>query len=590
MQHRTRAIWILVFLACGFTLISFNLIQIQLVQHDKFWHMAVENHLHPEEIEPVRGALFDADGNVLAQTQRVYDVRLDGQGVKRPDVELPQIAAALQVTAGSFAAIFNQKNRYQLIAHDVDDATATKLRALKLDCIITEQHDRRVYPNNELASHILGFTDDAGHGLLGMEKAMDAALRGTPGERLVERDGKKHDIAAYQMHETPAVNGDNVTLTIKTAIQHVVEDQLDQIAATYHPEAAYIIVMDPQNGEILAMSSRPTYDPNDRAHLKADNVRNRCITDGVEPGSVFKIITLSGALNEGLVDLNTPVFCENGSFYYDGKELRDDEPHGWLPVEEVMAQSSNIGFAKIAMTYLHEQKLYQYATAFGIGQRTGLFGDDQGESSGLFRPLSKWSGLSITRVPMGQEVLATPVQLVTAMSVIANGGKLIEPHLTKEITDPQGRVVEVFQPKVMHQVISPNAAREVAEALHQVTIDGTAKSIKIQDPATGNFWSFAGKTGTAQKFVDGEYSHDHHVASFIGFAPAQDPAFVTLVMVDDPKTERNKDYGAIVSAPVFATVAKQVAQIMNIPPDVAAPAPTPATQAISSNSAPKATL
>jgi cell division protein FtsI/penicillin-binding protein 2 len=372
-------------------------------------------------------------------------------------------------------------------------------------------------------------------------------------------------------------------LTIKMAIQHVVEDQLDQIAQTYTPNAAYIIVMDPQTGEILAMGSRPNYDPNDRATFKPDNVRDRCITDAVEPGSVFKIITLAGALNEGLVNLDTQVFCENGHFLYDGKELRDDEEagFGWLPVKEVMAQSSNIGFAKIALTYLHEEKLYKYATAFGIGQRTGIMGN-QDESTGLLRPVNKWSGLSITRIPMGQEVLATPIQLVTAMSVIANGGRLMVPRLAKQVTDESGNVVKTFQPQVVRQVITANAANEVAKALEQVTIDGTAKNIHIQD-STGAGWSFAGKTGTAQKFVDGAYSHTQHVASFIGFMPAEDPAFVCLVMVDDPHTKAY--YGSEVSAPVFANIAKQVAQIMNIPTDL--PAPPPITPVATFTSTPR---
>ena len=194
------------------------------------------------------------------------------------------------------------------------------MRALKLDSLIVNEHDRRVYPNNELAAHVLGFVDDNGRGLAGMEKEMDKLLCGVPGERLVERDAKKHEIAAYQIRETPAVDGCNVTLTIKMAIQHVVEDALDQIAQTYQPNAAYIIVMDPQTGEILAMGSRPNYDPNDSKTFKPDRVRNRCITDAVEPGSIFKIITLAGAINEGQVNLDTPIFCENGSFYYGGKE------------------------------------------------------------------------------------------------------------------------------------------------------------------------------------------------------------------------------------------------------------------------------
>jgi cell division protein FtsI (penicillin-binding protein 3)/stage V sporulation protein D (sporulation-specific penicillin-binding protein) len=582
MQHRARAIWILVFLACGFTAISFNLIQIQLVDHAKYWRMAVENHTHPEAIAPRRGALFDSDGNLLAQTRRVYSVHLDGQLVNadHPEINLPKIAEALQTQADPFVNAFNPRNRDQLLAQnlDADDATLAALRGLKLDSLIFKPHDLRGYPNNELAAHVLGFVDENGHGVAGMEKEMDTLLCGVPGERLVQRDAKKHEIAAYQIRETPAVDGDNVTLTIKMAIQHVVEDQLDQIVQTYQPNAAYIIVMDPQTGEIMAMGSRPNYDPNDRKTFKPENVRNRCLTDMVEPGSIFKIITLSAALNEGLVDLNTQIFCENGSFYYAGRELKDDEKNGWLPVEEVMAQSSNIGFAKIALNYLHEEKLYKYATAFGIGQRTGLF-DQQGESAGLLRPVSKWSALSITRIPMGQEVAATPMQLVTAMSVIANGGRLIVPRLAKQVTDETGRAVKVYQPQVVRRVISTDAAREVAKALEQVTIDGTAKRVHIQD-ATGAGWSFAGKTGTAQKFVDGAYSHSQFVASFIGFMPAEDPAFVALVMVDDPHA---KDYyGAAVSAPVFANIARQVAQILNIPTDLPAPATPP--PALSSNS------
>ncbi len=583
MQHRIRAIWILVLLACGFTLISFNLIQIQLVQHEKFMRLAIANHYHTEAIAPKRGSLFDSDGNILAQTQRVYDIRLDGQEMKlnHPEINLPRVAEILQLPPQNLTAAFNPRNRYQLIAHDVDDGTAAKLRALKLDAVITEPHDRRFYPNNELAAHVLGLVDENGHGLAGMEKEMDKAMSGSPGERLVERDAKKHDIAADQIRETPAVDGNDVTLTIKMAIQHVLEDQLDQIAQTYQPNAAYIIVMDPQTGEILAMGSRPNYDPNDSRTFKPENVRNRCLTDMVEPGSIFKIITLAGALNEGLVNLNTQIFCENGSFNYAGRELRDDEPHAWLPVEEVMAQSSNIGFAKVALNYLHEQKLYQYATAFGIGQRTGLL-EQQGESAGLLRPVSKWSALSITRIPMGQEVAATPIQMVTAMSVIANGGRLIEPRLTKQVTDETGRVVITYQPRIVRRVISANAAHDVAQALHQVTIDGTAKNLHIPD---GNgYLSCGGKTGTAQKFVDGAYSHTQFVSSFIGFAPAEDPAFVCLVMVDDPHTKNY--YGAEVSAPVFANVASQVAQILNIPSDLAAPAPT--TPALSSNTPPAA--
>ena len=574
MQHRTRAIWIVFCLACGFTVVSFNLVQIQLVEHDKFWQMAIKNHLHPETIPAPRGTIFDSDGNVLAQTQQVTDISLDGKLVDRPEQQLPMIAQALQIPAAPLIAGFDPAKRDVNLANNVDDGVVTKLRALKLNSLIFTSHDQRVYPNSELAAHILGFVDDSGHGLAGIEKEMDKSLSGVAGERWVERNGKGQQIAAYQTRTTSAVDGYDVTLTIKTAIQHVVEDQLDQIVQTYQPNGAYVIVMDPHTGEILAMGSRPTYDPNNRKTFQPENVRNRCLTDMVEPGSIFKIITLGAALNEGQVNLNTPIFCDNGEFNYGGKTLHDDgEKHAWLPAIEVMSQSSNIGFAHIGLS-LGENKLYKYATAFGIGQRTGLF-TNQSESAGLLRPVTQWSALSITRIPMGQEVGATALQMATAMSVIANGGRFVVPHLAKQVTDKTGRVMKVYQPRIVRQVIAPDVARDVAKALEQVTLDGTAKSVHIDG------YSFAGKTGTAQKFVDGKYSTTQHVSSFIGFLPAQDPEFVALVMVDDPKTKPAKDYGAEVSAPVFANIAKQVAQILNIPPDLPVPAPT--TTVLSSN-------
>ena len=574
MPTRTRAIWILICLACGFTVISFNLIQIQLVQHDKFERLAIENHLHPETIAPHRGAIFDSDGNVLAETLELYDLRLDGQRMKDTHTEsyLPRIAQVLQAPASAVERLYNPRNRYQLIAHGADDAMVTQLKGLKLDSLIFEPYDRRSYPNNELGSHLLGFVDDSNHGMAGVEKQMDKLLTGVPGKRWVERDARHNEIAGYATREIPAVDGSDLTLTVKVTIQHVVEDELDQLVQKYQPHAAYIMVMNPQTGEIMAMGSRPTFDPNDHKTFTTEGLNNRCITDTVEPGSIFKIITLSAALNEKMVTLDTPVFCENGSFFYGGKELRDDEKCGTLPVEEVLAKSSNIGFAKIALNYLHEDKLYKYATAFGIGQRTNLF-QQQGESPGILRPVSRWSALSITRIPMGQEVGATPLQMIDAMCVVANGGRLMEPMLATKAADSTGQVVQVFQPRVIRQVISPNAAREVQTALHQVTVDGTAKDIKIKGH------SFGGKTGTAQKFVDGAYSHTKFVSSFIGYLPAENPQFVALVMVDEPQTKQY--YGAEVSAPIFADMAGQIAQILDIPEDQPETTP-PANPALSS--------
>jgi cell division protein FtsI/penicillin-binding protein 2 len=566
MDSRTRAIWILLLLACGFTVISYNLIQIQLVEHLKYTDLARANHSRVETIPPIRGTIYAADGSVLAQTQRVYDVHLDGKMEGDP-AHLRAIAAALGEPVSKITEIYSAKNRAILLATglSVDDPALAQIRNLKDNlkyrALIVDSRDERTYPNAELAAHVLGYIDDAtGHGMAGMEKDLDKLLVGEPGKRYVALDAKRQEIAAYGLPEEPAVDGDNVTLTIRLAVQHVVDEKLDEIVDKYSPAAAYIIVMDPHSGEILGMGSRPTYDPNDRKTFAAAAVRNRCITDVAEPGSIFKIITLSAALNEGLVTLDTPINCENGEWTFAGRALHDDEREGVLPVIEVLAKSSNIGFAKLGANYLGPQRLYKYARDFGIGERTDLFGG-QGETPGLLQPVSKWSGLSVSRIPIGQEVAVSPIQMVTAMSVIANGGRLIEPHLTKTVTDAENNVLQIVKPDVVRQVISRRTADEVTKALEQVTIDGTAKAIKIPG------YNYAGKTGTAQKFVDGAYSHTQHVSSFLGFLPVEDPAFVALVMVDSPHTKAHEDYGAQVSGPVFANLASQVAQIMTLTPD-----------------------
>ena len=582
MHYRTRATGVLALLACGFTVISVKLVQIQLVQHEEYRKMAIKNHLRAEPILPLRGSIYDYDGELMAETQTRTDLRLDGKLVDAPAEQLPKLADLLQIPLADLTAKFDARKRDIPIAGNLDDTLVTKLRELnvKWKCLIFRPHEERFYPNNELASHVLGYVDGQSHGRAGIEKEMDDALTGVPGERWVEHDALSREIAGYQAPETPARPGFNVTLTIRSSIQHVVEGELDQIVQTYTPKAAYIIVMDPHTGEIMAMASRPCYDPNDSKTFTPDDLRNRCITDGVEPGSIFKIITLAGALNEGKMTLQTPIFCENGAFPYGGKVLHDDEPegHGLLSAEEVLSVSSNIGFAKIALNYLGPDKLYKYATAFGIGSRTGVM-TGQGESTGILQPVKKWSGISITRIPMGQEVLATPIQMISAMCVIANGGRLVVPRLVEKTTDDADRVMKVYQPAIVRQVISPDTASRVAEALEQVTIDGTAKKVKIED-ASGARWSYAGKTGTAQIFVDGAYSHTKFVSSFLGFVPAKDPAFVTLIMVVEP---HGKHYGAEVAAPSFANVGKQVAQIINLLPDIPAPKPIMTAASIRGN-------
>lgn len=547
----------IVFLSFGFTLVSLRLVQIMLVDHEKYQDLAIENHLRRIELPPHRGAIVDANFNTLAQTRIINDIYLDGQNLKDPDETLRKIAEILELPADQLIRSFNPENRYWPVKKDVEEKMVIALRELKVRNLIFKETSVRSYPNGSHASHVIGFLGDDNRGASGIEKQMNSILRGIPGELWIEKDNKGKEIAAYRRKDLPPVDGMRVSLTIDLAIQHIIEDQLDKLVLKYQPAGAFVIVMRPRTGEILAMANRPTYDPNERRGAKPDQMRNRCLTDTFEPGSTFKAVSIAAALNEGVVSLGTQIFCENGEFYYGGYTLHDHEKYGMMTVREIIAHSSNIGTAKIALN-LGQEKLFPYLQAFGFGKPTGILAR-QGESPGILRPLSQWSKVSITRVPMGQGVAATPMQMITAMSTIANGGALMTPRLIKQVNDSEGRLVEVYSPRMVRQVIAPSTARMMTQSLEDVVSEqGTAAAAEVPG------FDVAGKTGTAQKFVNGEYSKEKYVASFIGYLPADNPQFVMLVMVDEPKGKQY--YGGQVAAPAFAEMSKKIVQCLNLEP------------------------
>lgn len=556
-DFRGRALLVTVGLSFGFTLVSLRLVQLQLINHDKYEEMAIENHWKRIEMPAVRGSILDSSGNVLACTRVLQEVRIDGKVFPDPSVNLPKIAQILNLSADDLAKNFDPEKRYQLIANDIPNDVASQLKDLKLSGLVFNEKQVRSYPNNAHASHLIGFVDGEQTGLAGVEKAMNKDLHGTPGERWIEKDARRREIAAYRGKDQPPRDGYNVSLTIDLTIQHIVEDELDKLVTKYQPSAAFVIAMRPKTGEILALANRPTFDPNRRDEMTVSSMRNRCLTDMFEPGSIFKIVTMAGAINEHLVTLDTPIFCENGKYFYAGRWLHDHEALGTLNVEQILAHSSNIGFAKLGEA-LGEDRLYQYAVDFGFGQPTGVL-PGQGESFGLLRPPSRWSKVSITRIPMGQEVAATPLQMINALCAIANRGRLMAPQLIKQVSDSDGRVVKVYHPRVIRQIITPETASLVSKALVSVVSEeGTGKNAAIKD------LTVAGKTGTAQKFVDGAYSHEKYTASFMGYFPEEDPQVAILVMVDEPQGKQF--YGGEVAAPAFSEIGTQIAQCLNLQP------------------------
>jgi len=568
MNPRSRIIMVTVFLAAAFTVVSARLIYIQLVNQQEYREEAIRLHTSGEPVPAQRGSILDAGGRVLAQSVPRIEVRLDGKILSERPQELPTLATLLGVSAEWLRGQIDPQNRYQKIADGVSADLEGKLRAAQLRSIRLERKTTRDYPNGTETSQVLGFVNLRDQtvgsdrsvsfeiGEAGIEKAMDRYLRGVAGERRIIRDAKRREIPYFRLSDRPARDGYHVVLTIDQGIQHIAEREADRLVEQYQPDNLHILIIRPATGEILAMASRPTFDPNHRETFQPEAMKERAIADAYEPGSTFKIVTLAAGLNEGVADLGSTFFCENGQMMMAGHLLKDHESYGLLTLREIIAKSSNIGMAKLA-ALLGEEKLHQYGRLFGFGGKSqkgeGIL---PGEVSGTLHPLRRWTKVSLTRFPMGYEVAVTNLQMALAYAAIANGGKRMEPRLIKAVVDRDNRMVMQFLPKVVCQVVRPEVAKQVTEALRGVVSDeGTAAEAQVPG------FEVAGKTGTAQKYTPQGYVSEYR-ASFIGYLPAQKPEFVVSILVDHPKGK--KYYGGQVAGPAFREIATHVAEQLNL--------------------------
>lgn len=578
-RMRQRVLGAVVGLVFLFTLLSLRLVYVQVSKHQFYLGKAAANHTFRQVVYARRGDILDRNGNLLATSVPYKTVQVDlfrlrqilernrketsskgKTGYKETSQIAQRLAPLLEMTESEVLNRLNDSHSLVLLKRKVDLTVWEEIEALKLPGIIGLDEYQRRYPENRNASHVLGYVDSEGLGKDGIEASMNPYLKGIDGWFVSERDASRREIRAYRSQDAPVKNGYSIYLTLDQTIQYIVEDELDKAMETYAPAAAYAIVMRPRTGEILALANRPTYNPNERETLTWEGMRNRCVTDTFEPGSTFKIVTIAAALNEGLVSLKTPIFCENGLWFWAGSPLRDHESYGELTVEQILQKSSNIGFAKVGLK-LGPENLYHYIREFGFGQPV-LSQVLPGEQIGTLRPVSRWSKLSITRVPIGYEVAATPLQMVTAMSAIANGGVMMRPMLVSEIRDDQDRAVARYSPRVVKQVIKSEVAQQVIEALSSVVSQqGTASKAAVPG------FTVAGKTGTSRKW-DNEakaYSHQRYLASFIGFLPAQDPEFVLLTIIDEPSN--GGIYGGQVAAPVFSAMASRIVKQLDLNPE-----------------------
>jgi len=545
-RRRVNAVFL-----CFFVFLIFciaRLFFIQLFRSNYFVEIAQKQHSLFVELEPRRGTIFDSNLKPQAVNVSVDSLYASVNLIPDKDKEeiIRQLLPILNVDNAYLRDRLYRKKSFIWLARKLSPSQSEAIKRLNIKGLDFIKESKRSYPNSYLASHIIGFCGLDNKGLEGIELCYDNYLKGTEGWALILRDARQKKLNFEQKMAVPS-DGYNLILTIDEVIQYITEKEIDKAFKVYHAKGASAIVMDPHTGAILAMVNRPTFDLNQYNNIEKDKRRNRSISDLFEPGSVFKIVTASAALEEKKVVEEDKFFCENGSYRVAGHILHDHRPHGWLTFREVIEQSSNIGTTKVAQI-LGPELVYRYAKLFGFGTKSGI--DLPGEISGMIKEPRSWSKISISAIPIGQEVGVTSLQLASAISVIANGGQLMKPYILQEIRDNHGEIIKSFSPVMVRKVISLDTANRVRKILTGVVEEGTGKLARI----TG--FTAAGKTGTAQKLEpNGAFSHNKFVASFIGFAPAEDPVIAIVVMVDEP---RPYYFGGVVAAPIFKKVAGDV--------------------------------
>ena len=553
ISHRRFRATILIFLLL-FVLCFSRLFYIQFFKSRYLSDIANQQHNLYVELEPLRGAVYDRNLKPLALNLPCDSLYACARQIKNKEKVIRVLMDVLGLDYGYLKGRLYRDKAFVWIARKLSPEQVDKIKKLRIEGLGFVRESKRGYPNQNLASHEIGFVGLDNAGLEGLELFYDSHLKGSSGWAVVLRDARQNKLL-WEKVILPK-DGSELVLTIDEFIQFVAERELDRAYRIFRARGASLIVIDPQTGEILAMANRPTYDPNHPQLASADSRRNRALCDMFEPGSVFKIVTASAALEEGRFKESDRFFCENGSYRVANHILHDHQPHGWLTFSQVIADSSNIGTTKIAQA-LGADIVYEYADKFGFGRTLGI--DMHGEIPGVLKEPRAWSRTSIGAVPIGQEVGVTALQLAGAISAIANNGILMRPFIVKSIQDASGEIIKDFKPQEMGRVISASTAKRMKDILVLATEEGTGKLARVSD------FKVAGKTGTAQKVEpSGAYSHSKYIASFIGFAPAEDPLIAVVVTVDEPHPYY---FGGVVAAPVFKRISQDVVKYLRLQKD-----------------------
>ncbi|MGC2741114.1 MAG: penicillin-binding protein [Candidatus Acidiferrales bacterium] len=551
---RWLVVWIVAVIWMGAVLARLS--YLQLFCYSDYFAKAQHQQQRVFEISPMRGVIYDRKGRELAISIPMDSVFADPVDAKDPEMVARLLSPALGIPAEELESKIREASRPVRLAKKLSPETVERIDEMNLKGVFFEKENRRVYPQHELLANVLGWVDVDEKGMGGIEHELDKWIRGRPGRVMVMADGKRR---FYDRHEAAADPGASVTLTIDETIQYIAEKELARGMDETHAKSGTVVVQDPNTGALLAVAMSPSFDPNDYGKYSDDDRMDRAVTAAYEPGSTFKVITMTGAIENHVTNPDVLVDCQMGSIQVAGRLIHDWHPFGVLSVRDVLAHSSDVGSIKIALN-LGAPRFYDTMRKFGIGQLTGI--ELPGENRGLLRPLENWTASSIGSVAIGQEVSVTPVQIISAISVIANGGTLYPPRVVQGIRGDSA--IPLPSRGEAKQATDSKTAATVREMMESVLLDGgTGTKAKL------NGYTAAGKSGTAQKIdpATGRYSPNQYVASFVGFAPVNDAAVTILVVLDSPE---GAHHGGEVGGPIFKRIAEQVLAYLDVAHDVPA--------------------
>ncbi|HET7436668.1 MAG TPA: penicillin-binding transpeptidase domain-containing protein [Thermoanaerobaculia bacterium] len=558
-----RLIQLFAVLAAWAVVVVFRLAQVQLVRHEHYVARAARQQERTIQLNPVRGSIFDARGRVLAESVTAESVYADPQAVTNRRAVAKALAKikGLGITQRELEVKLSSGGGFAWIARQLPREVSDEVRKLGLPGIYFLDEHRRSYPRESLAANVIGYVGVDGDGLAGIEHSFDDEVRGTPGKVTLLRDARRGMYLVGGEGANRARDGHHVILTIDSVVQFIAERALAKAVTKYRANGGSIVVMDPNDGSILAMASSPTFDPNRFREFPPSSWRNHAVQDFYEPGSTFKIVTASAGLEEGLFTPSQILDCGNGEITIANVTIHEHDGHqyGLLSFEDVIVNSSNVGTVRVGLA-LGPNRFYDWIRRFGFGERTGI--ELPGEAGGLFRAVNKWSMVSNASIAIGQEIGVTPLQVVRAVATVATGGKRIEPHILRQVIDDNGNTIYTPPRHEPVRVMSEKTAAVMNEILKNVVARGTGTEAHLDEHVV------AGKTGTAQKATRGGYGAGMYVASFAGYVPADRPRLVMLVVIDEPRG--GNYYGGTVAAPVFREVAEATLRYLRVPPSLPA--------------------